>query len=165
VNRMNAVLLKGHGGFEQLEFRDDVEVPAPRVAEVLVQVGASSINNTDINTRTGWYSRTATVLAEAPGWTGAPPAFPRIQGADACGRIVAVGSGVDAARVGERVLIEPVFRVAGASDQYRAVYFGSECDGAFAQFTCVPAAHAYAARYPTPNLPLFPAPMRPLRTC
>jgi NADPH:quinone reductase-like Zn-dependent oxidoreductase len=160
MNRMNAVLLKGHGGFEQLEFRDDVAVPVPRAAEVLIRVGAAGINNTDINTRTGWYSRTVTAgttpetgafriagaeaRPEESGWTGAPPAFPRIQGADACGRIVAAGSDVDAGRIGERVLIEPVFRVAGASDQYRAIYFGSECDGAFAQFACVPAAHAYA---------------------
>jgi NADPH:quinone reductase-like Zn-dependent oxidoreductase len=159
MNRMNAVLLKGHGGFEQLEFRDDVPVPVPRIAEVLVQVGAAGVNNTDINTRTGWYSRAVTegttakagafgiaaALGDAldSGWTGALPTFPRIQGADACGRIVAVGSGVDAARIGQRVLIEPVFRVPTASDPYRALYFGSECDGAFAQFTCVPAAHAY----------------------
>ena len=164
MTRMNAVLLKGHGGFEHLEFRDDVAVPVPRAAEVLIRVGAAGINNTDINTRTGWYSRTVTegttpeagafgitgaeVRAGDSGWTGAPPAFPRIQGADACGRIVAVGSDVEAARVGERVLIEPVFRVAGASDQYRAIYFGSECDGAFAQFACVPAAHAYAISSP-----------------
>jgi len=159
MNCMNAVLLKGHGGFEQLEFREDVPVPLPRAAEVLVQVGAAGVNNTDINTRTGWYSRTVTegTTAEAgahgiagvaadgrdSGWSGTLPTFPRIQGADACGRIVAVGAEVDAARVGERVLIEPVFRVAGASDHNRAIYFGSECDGAFAQFTCVPAAHAY----------------------
>lgn len=156
MNRMNAVLLNGHGGFEQLEFRNDVAVPVPGAAEVLIRVGAAAINNTDINTRTGWYSRTVTegTTPEAgafgmnSGWTGAPPAFPRIQGADACGRIVAVGAGVDTARIGERVLIEPVFRVAGASDQYRAIYFGSECDGAFAQFARVPAAHAYAISSP-----------------
>ena len=142
MNRMSAVLLKGHGGFEQLEFRDDVPVPVPRAGEVMVQVAAAGVNNTDINTRIGWYSRTDD--ARDSGWTGAPPSFPRIQGADACGRIVATGSGVDATRIGERVLIEPVFRIPGASGQYRALYFGSECDGAFAQFTCVPVAHAYS---------------------
>jgi NADPH:quinone reductase-like Zn-dependent oxidoreductase len=42
------------------------------------------------------------------------------------------------------VLIEPVFRIPGASDPFRAIYFGSECDGAFAQFACVPAAHAHS---------------------
>lgn len=160
MNRMDAVLLKGHGGFEQLEFRSDIPVPVPRAGEVLVQVAAASVNNTDINTRIGWYSRATTESitlkaagvgiatpsddARESGWTGLPPSFPRIQGADACGRIVAAGSGVDTSRIGERVLIEPVFRIPGESDRYRAVYFGSECDGAFAQFTCVPAAHAYA---------------------
>lgn len=156
--KMQAVLLKGHGGFEQLEFRDDVPVPVPASGEVLVKVGAAGVNNTDINTRTGWYSRSVTegttaaaaavgtsgAGAEDTGWTGALPAFPRIQGADASGRIVAVGAGVGAARVGERVLIEPVFRIPGVADRYRALYFGSECDGAFAQFTCVPSVHAHA---------------------
>ena len=146
MNRMNAVLLKGHGGYEQLDFCENVPVPVPGAGEVLVRVAAAGVNNTDINTRTGWYSRADD--ARDSGWTGAPPSFPRIQGADACGRIVAVGSGVDAARIGERVLIEPVFRIPGASDQYRAIYFGSECDGAFAQFTCVPAAHAYSISSP-----------------
>jgi NADPH:quinone reductase-like Zn-dependent oxidoreductase len=141
MTRMSAVLLKGHGGYEQLEFRDDVPVPVPRAGEVLIQVAAAAVNNTDINTRTGWYSPDS-------GWTGAPPSFPRIQGADACGRIVAVGSGIDAARVGERVLIEPVFRIGGVSNHYCAIYFGSECDGAFAQYARVPAAHAYAIRSP-----------------
>jgi NADPH:quinone reductase-like Zn-dependent oxidoreductase len=162
MHRMKAVLLKGHGGFEQLEFRDDIPVPVPGTGEVLIQVGAAGVNNTDINTRTGWYSRSVTegttaaagafgisgAGADDSGWTGAMPTFPRIQGADASGRIVAVGSGVDPARVDERVLIEPVFRIPGVPDRYRARYFGSECDGAFAQFACVPAAHAYAILSP-----------------
>jgi NADPH:quinone reductase-like Zn-dependent oxidoreductase len=148
MTRMSAVLLKGHGGYEQLEFRDDVPVPVPRAGEVLIQVAAAGVNNTDINTRTGWYSPDS-------GWTGAPPSFPRIQGADACGRIVAVGSGINAARLGERVLIEPVFRnPGGVSDHYRAFYFGSECDGAFAQYARVPAAHAYAIRSPLSDVEL-----------
>lgn len=153
---MKAVLLKGHGGFDQLQYRDDVPVPVALPGEVLVRIGAAAINNTDINTRTAWYSKavtegtTAAAAAgghaaarhEDSGWTGATLTFPRIQGADACGRIVAVGAGVDPARLEERVLIEPVFRVAGG-DRYRAIYFGSECDGAFAEFARVPAAHAY----------------------
>ena len=54
---MKAVLLNGHGGFEQLEYRDDVPVAMPRAGEVLIRVGAAGVNNTDINTRTAWYSR------------------------------------------------------------------------------------------------------------
>jgi len=45
----------------------------------------------------------AAARSEDAGWTGLPPIFPRIQGADACGRIVAVGDGVESQRIGERV--------------------------------------------------------------
>lgn len=154
---MAAVLLKGVGGFEQLEFREDVPVPVPMAGEVLIRVGAAAVNNTDINTRTAWYSRSviegttadgaahgyAEARAEDAGWTGSAPTFPRIQGADACGRIVAVGDDVDAARIGERVLIEPVLRATAGGEPHRATYFGSECDGAFAEFTKVPAINAH----------------------
>lgn len=150
---MEAVLLTGNGGFECLSYRTDVPVPQPGAGEVLIRVGACGVNNTDINTRTAWYSKSVTVATEAgggdgfaeaktedSGWTGALPQFPRIQGADAAGRIVAVGEGVDPARVGQRVLVEPVFR--GAS-RFEATYFGSEVDGAFAQFAKMPAVHAH----------------------
>jgi NADPH:quinone reductase-like Zn-dependent oxidoreductase len=155
---MKAVLLKGHGGFEQLEYREDVPTPTPRPGEVLIRVAAAGVNNTDINTRTAWYSRSvtdgttaqggasgiATARSEDAGWTGAAPTFPRIQGADACGRIVAVGEGVDSRRIGERVLVEPVFRVRDAQGRAQAIYFGSECDGAFAEFARAPGIHAHA---------------------
>jgi NADPH:quinone reductase-like Zn-dependent oxidoreductase len=140
---MSAVLLQGHGGFEQLEYREDVPVPVPGADEVLVRVGAAGVNNTDINTRTGWYSKSVAQISEDGGWLGAALAFPRIQGADACGRIVAVGGHVDQARVGERVLIEPAFRSSHVKSPQQMLYFGSECDGAFAQFARVPAIHAY----------------------
>ena len=64
--------------------------------------------------------------------------FPRIQGADACGRIVAVGAGVEPARIGQRVLINPVISPLS--------YFGSDRDGAFAQFAVVPAPNACQIR-------------------
>ena len=67
--------------------------------------------------------------------------FRGIQGADACGRIVAVGSGVDASRIGERVIVEPVFREPDAPHA-RSIYFGSEIDGGFAEYTVVPSRHA-----------------------
>ncbi len=73
---MRAAVLVGHGGPEQLELRDDVPVPSPGPGEVLVRVSAAAVNNTDLNTRVGWY--------EGGGWTGSFR-FPRIQGIDACG--------------------------------------------------------------------------------
>jgi len=150
---MTAVLLTGNGGFEMLDVRSDVPVPVPGAGEVLIRVGAAGVNNTDINTRTAWYSKAVVAATEAgggdgfaeartedSGWTGGLPQFPRIQGADACGLIVAVGEGVDLARIGTRVLVEPVFR--GAS-RFEATYFGSEVDGGFAEFARVPALHAH----------------------
>lgn len=148
---MSGVVLIGHGGFDKLQWREDLPVPLPRADEVLIKVGASSVNNTDINTRIGWYSksvRAGTNAAAAAGavegaagavtgdgsWSGAPLTFPRIQGADCCGRIVAVGDGISAARIGERVLVRALQTTGATGGRYDIWTFGSECDGAFAQY-------------------------------
>jgi NADPH:quinone reductase-like Zn-dependent oxidoreductase len=154
---MRAVLLRGHGGFDQLEYRNDVPVPVPAAGEVLLQISAAAVNNTDINTRIGWYSKSVTVAtaAVAPrsplhaadaAWSGAAVRFPRIQGADACGRIVAVGAGVTVDRVGERVIVDPLLRGHAAAAGGEATYFGSDRDGAFAEFATVPAENACRIR-------------------
>ena len=64
---MTAALLTGHGGFDRLEYRQDVSVPAPKTDEVLIRVLACGINNTDVNTRIGWYSKSEQVLALGAG--------------------------------------------------------------------------------------------------
>lgn len=149
---MRAVLLTGYGGYDRLELRDNVPVPLPGAGDVLIRIGAAGVNNTDINTRIGWYSKAvaeatdagaATGIADAEddGWSGAAFQFPRIQGADACGRIVAVGGDVDPVRIGERVLVMPNLP---GSNRYDIRYFGSEVDGAFADYACVPSANACA---------------------
>ncbi|GAB4392583.1 MAG: alcohol dehydrogenase family protein [Kiloniellaceae bacterium] len=140
---MQGVVLTGHGGPEMLEWRDDLPVPSPGRGDVIVRVGAAGVNNTDINTRTAWYSKGDAEAGDAT-WSGKPLTFPRIQGVDVCGEIVAVGAEVDAARVEERVLIEPCLREAEGERLETAWYFGSECDGGFAQYTRVAARHAYA---------------------
>ena len=139
---MAAVLLTGHGGTDKLEYREDVPVPRPAAGEVLIRVGAAGINNTDLNTRIGWYSQQAQADAIEDGaWSGALT-FPRIQGADVCGRIVALGAGVAATRLGERVLVQSC--LCSLRDGAQDVWLGSERDGGFAQFVAVPAADAYA---------------------
>jgi NADPH:quinone reductase-like Zn-dependent oxidoreductase len=148
---MYGVVLTRTGGPEVLVWRDDLPVPQPGPGEVLLAVGAAGVNNTDINTRTGWYSKAIAAdsaagagggfaAAQDDGWSGAPFTFPRIQGADAAGRIVALGHGIDPVRLGQRVLVEPVFRGTDGTTRY----FGSECDGAFAQYAVVPSTHAHA---------------------
>lgn len=154
---MRAVLLTGYGGFDKLEVRDDVPVPVPGRDEVLIRVGAAGINNTDINTRIGWYSKgvtTDTHQGAAGGfetsdpddasWQGMRLSFPRIQGADYCGRIVAVGSAVDEDRLGERVLVRNMLRSYVDYRPFECWTLGSECDGAFAQFVKAPAKESYA---------------------
>lgn len=141
-SKMSGVVLTGHGGPEKLEWRDDLPVPTPGARDVVVKVSAAGVNNTDINTRTAWYSKGDGESDDAS-WSGKALSFPRIQGADVCGHIVAVGDQVEAARVGERVLIEPCIREANGEILETPWYFGSECDGGFAEYTRVAARHAH----------------------
>lgn len=132
-SQMHAFVLNGHGDLDMLEYREDCPVPTPKVEEVLIEVTACGMNNTDINTRTGWYG--------AGGW-GSATSFPLIQGADPSGRIVAVGPGVDPKRVGERVLVDAWVR-SPDHDISGARYLGSELDGGYAEYVAVPAGNAY----------------------
>ena len=140
---MSAVLTTGHGGYEMLEFRKDIKVPSPDSDQVLIKVLGAGINNTDINTRTAWYSKSVkgeTNASNSQGedgdgsWSGEPLEFPIIQGADCYGEIVAVGDDVDAGRIGERVLVRTMQQYAVDYRPYECWTMGSECDGAFAQY-------------------------------
>lgn len=140
---MKGVLLVGHGGAEMLQFRDDIKVPTPSDNDVLIRVLAAGVNNTDINTRIGWYSKNNSDSKDA-GWAGSALDLPRIQGADVCGIIVAVGKNISIDRIGERVLIEPCLNEVHSKPLDSAWYFGSECDGGFAEYTVVASKHAYS---------------------
>lgn len=149
---MCGVQLTGHGGLEVLQYRDDIPTPNADKGEVLIKVAAAGVNNTDINTRIGWYSKKVTGDTNAGGtagfeevddddasWSGVPLVFPRIQGADCCGVIVDVGNDVDASRIGERVIVRNMLRSYVDYRPFECWTFGSECDGAFAQYTRAPA--------------------------
>jgi len=155
---MKAAVLTGHGGIDKLVVREDFPVPKPNSNEVLVEVGACGINNTDINTRIGWYSKSVSNgttstdgangiddASEADAtWGGKTVVFPRIQGADVVGRIVAVGPDVSAERVGERVIVDPWIRDrTNPQDRNLAGFLGSERDGGFAQYLKVPVENAF----------------------
>ena len=154
---MAGVVLTDHGGLDKLEYRDNLAVPKPGEGEVLIEVGASAINNTDINTRTGWYSKGVTsgtgegaaggfdTANEEDGtWSGQPLSFPRIQGADVCGTIIAVGAGIDPARVGERVLVRPMQQAPDNPDSYNLVTFGSEFNGGYAEYAVARSSEVFA---------------------
>jgi NADPH:quinone reductase-like Zn-dependent oxidoreductase len=142
---MKAVVLTGHGGPDKLEYRTDVPVPGLAAGEVLIRVGAAGVNNTDINTRTGWYSKASgkAEKTDDASWSGSAIPFPRIQGADICGEIVRVSKGIDPSRIGERVLIEPCLRENPDQHDYLCSYVGSECDGGFAEYMKIAATFAH----------------------
>ncbi|GAK86032.1 alcohol dehydrogenase [Vibrio ponticus] len=150
---MRGVELIGHGGPEMLRYREDITVPKPKEHEVLVQVLAAGVNNTDINTRTAWYSKGDNDSTDAS-WSGKALELPLIQGADVCGVIVAVGECVDSARIGERVLIEPSLQEVNGQPLESPWYFGSECNGGFAEYTVVSVKHAHPIESPLSSVEL-----------
>jgi NADPH:quinone reductase-like Zn-dependent oxidoreductase len=99
---MKAIVTTGNGGYEKLVYKD---VPIPRIGngEVLIKVLAAGVNNTEINTRLGWYSSSVTESTNATsdikvksmtqnadrGWNNHTP-FPLIQGTDCFGLVVNV---------------------------------------------------------------------------
>ncbi|NIR30097.1 MAG: zinc-binding dehydrogenase [Gammaproteobacteria bacterium] len=144
-HKMKAVLLIGHGGPEMLQYRDDVPVPSPGPGEVLIEVGACGMNNTDIWVREGAYGREDDPEAVST-WRrkGSTLTFPRIQGADIVGRIVAVGEGVPQERIGDRAVVDfSIYNNEGDS-LADMDYIGHGRDGGFAEYTAVPAQNAHA---------------------
>ena len=145
---MHAIVLTGHGGLDKLVFHNNWPTPVPKVDDVLIRVGACGLNNTDVNTRSAWYSKgnveptTGDALAGAAGedgtWGGTSVSFPRIQGADVAGIVVAVGQQADAVLIGQRVLVDGWLRDwSDPMNLDKTGYFGSECDGGYAEYTTV----------------------------
>lgn len=142
--KMSAVVLTGHGGPEKLSYVTDYPVPVPGDDEVLIEVHACGMNNTDVWVREGAYGTDDDPGAVASWRRGQPSlSFPRIQGADVVGRIVAVGANVNTVRLGERVMIDfSIYNTTG--DSLADIdYIGHGRDGGYAEYCAVPAENAY----------------------
>jgi len=149
---MKAVVTTGNGGYERLDYCD-VPIPGPMPGEVLLRVLAAGVNNTEINTRIGWYSssvRSGTEQLseinddpkiEDGGWNESTP-FPFIQGTDCCGEVVAWGQGTTGPEIGKRVLVRACMRTNGF-DSLDSLWMASDFDGAFAQYVTVPASEVF----------------------
>ncbi|TGN42052.1 alcohol dehydrogenase [Marinobacter confluentis] len=149
---MKAVVTTGNGGYDKLEYRD-VPIPVPAPGEVLLKVLAAGVNNTEINTRLGWYSSSVEggteqlsqagdgPASEDGGWNESTP-FPFIQGTDCCGEVVAWGPGTNGPAIGKRVLVRACMRLNGF-DSLDNIWMASDFDGAFAQYVTVPASEVF----------------------
>jgi NADPH:quinone reductase-like Zn-dependent oxidoreductase len=151
---MKAVVTMGNGDYDKLDYRD-VPMPVAGSGEVLLKVLAAGVNNTEINTRLGWYSSTVTSGTEQfsdserdsdplgdGGWNEATP-FPFIQGTDCCGEVVEVADDAGSLEPGQRVLVRACMRKNGFSS-LENIWMASDFDGAFAQYVKVPASEVFS---------------------
>lgn len=123
---MMACILKAVG---QLHY-GEAPKPEPKRGEVLLRIKRCGICSSDIDRvfQTGTYH------------------FPTIPGHEFSGEIVALGDGVDAAYFGRRAAVFPLLPCfqcpSCAAEEYARCdsysYFGSRCDGAFAEYLAVP---------------------------
>ncbi|MDH3762752.1 MAG: alcohol dehydrogenase family protein [Gammaproteobacteria bacterium] len=140
---MKAVVLTGHGDLDMLQYRD-CPVPEPASDEVLIEVHACGMNNTDVWVRQGAYGTDDDPDAVASWRRGKPTLeFPRIQGADTVGMIVATGADIDSARVGERVMVDFSIYNTDGDSLADIDYIGHGADGGYAEYCKVPAVNAH----------------------
>ena len=102
------------------------------------------MNNTEINTRLGWYSNkikkstneisnsTNGVHLEDGGWNETTP-FPLIQGTDCCGIVVSSYDSEFTNLINKRVIVRPCRRTEGNSS-FETFWMASDFDGAFAEY-------------------------------
>ena len=118
---MRAVLTIAHGDRDQLQFHHNLPDPQPAAGEVLVRIAATALNFHDIFTRRGM--------------PGIRIPLPVIVGSDIAGEICELGEAVTGWNVGDRVLVDPVYR-----DGKRFGMIGEVADGGRAEYLAVSAA-------------------------
>jgi len=114
---MKALLLRKHGGLEELQVVSDHPVPAAAEGHVVIRVGASSFNYHDVFT--------------VRGMPGIKVPLPVVVGLDMAGEITEVGAGVTGWAIGDRVLVNPLNKKKGL--------MGEMLDGGMAQYCLVAA--------------------------
>ncbi|WP_137390964.1 alcohol dehydrogenase family protein [Rhodoligotrophos defluvii] len=140
---MKAIVLTGHGGMDKLVYRD-MPVPTCQPGEVLLEVAACGLNNTDVWVREGAYGTDDDPEAVSTWRRGRSTlTFPRVQGADIVGKIAAVGEGVSAKRIGERVVVDASIYNRDDDSLADIDYIGHGRDGGYAEYVAVPAANAH----------------------
>src|SRR5271165_7619422 len=114
---MKALLLRRHGGLDDLEVASDYPAPTADAEHVVIRVRASSFNYHDIFT--------------VRGMPGIKVPLPVVVGLDMAGEIVELGAGVTGWKVGDRVLVNPLNKKKGL--------MGEMLDGGMAEYCRVAA--------------------------
>ena len=114
---MKALVLRQHGGLENLEVVTDHPVPLATDGHVVIRVKASSFNYHDVFT--------------VRGMPGIKVPLPVVIGLDMAGEITEVGPGVTGWKAGDRVLVNPVNKKKGL--------MGEMLDGGMAEYCLVAA--------------------------
>jgi len=150
---MKAVVTTGNGGYDKLDYCD-VPMPVAGPGELLLKVLAAGVNNTEINTRLGWYSSSVTSSTDEfsaedsensqpadGGWNESTP-FPFIQGTDCCGEVVGQADDIESSWTGARALVRACMRLNGF-ESLDNIWMASDFDGAFAQYVKVPVSEVF----------------------
>ena len=114
---MRALVLRRHGGLENLELVRDYAVPQPGAGEALVRVRAASFNYHDVFTLRGM--------------PGIKVPLPVVPGLDMAGEVAALGAGVTGWKEGDRALVNPLNKRKGL--------LGEMMDGGMAEYCLVDA--------------------------
>src|SRR5579883_1985312 len=114
---MRALLLRQHGGLENLQLVNDYPRPKARPGSVVIRVRASSFNYHDVFT--------------VKGMPGIKVPLPVVIGLDMAGEIVEIGDGVSDWKIGSRVLVNPLNKKKGL--------MGEMLDGGMAEYCLVEA--------------------------
>ena len=138
---MKALLLTGYGGIDKYKLAT-IPIPEPSANEALIRISAIALNNTDINTRIGAYGDVSDEGdSQQKTWDGSSLKFPWIQGCDACGYIVRLGSNYapkSKEYIGRRVVINPITNKLNKDNQeILDTFIGSEVPGVYAGYIAV----------------------------
>src|SRR6202042_3410717 len=114
---MKALLLRRHGGLQDLDVVDDHPMPKAAEGHVVIRVKASSFNYHDVVT--------------VRGMPGIKIPLPVVIGIDMAGEIAEVGPGVSGWKAGDRVLVNPLNKKKGL--------MGEMLDGGMAEYCMVAA--------------------------
>src|SRR5438552_11566446 len=126
---MKALVLRKHGGLDDLAVVSDYPIPAAVAGHVVIRMRASSFNYHDVFT--------------VKGMPGIKVPLPVVIGLDMAGEIAELGPGVTGWKIGNRVLVNPLNKKKGLMGEMLDGGMEEFCLVAADQLISIPAAVTY----------------------